>query len=153
MPDLTESYSSSNDPPEKSIPVCTLSNFPNAIPHTIQWARDRFAGLFFNPAEQVNTYLSSSDFIQQTIKSGSKQMEVFENLQSFLVTQKPVRFDECISWALFKFEEFFNNNIQQLLYNFPIDSTTSSGGLFWSGPKRAPNAIAFDVTDVFLVNL
>ena len=37
IPDLTESYSSSQDPPEKSIPICTLKNFPNQIEHTLQW--------------------------------------------------------------------------------------------------------------------
>ena len=36
IPNLTESYSSSQDPPEKSIPVCTLKNFPYEIEHTIQ---------------------------------------------------------------------------------------------------------------------
>jgi ubiquitin-activating enzyme E1 len=36
IPFLTESYSSSQDPPEKSIPSCTVKNFPNAIEHTIQ---------------------------------------------------------------------------------------------------------------------
>jgi ubiquitin-activating enzyme E1 len=36
LPYLTESYSSSQDPPEKAIPICTLKNFPNAIEHTIQ---------------------------------------------------------------------------------------------------------------------
>lgn len=36
VPFLTESYSSSQDPPEKSIPSCTVKNFPNAIEHTIQ---------------------------------------------------------------------------------------------------------------------
>jgi ubiquitin-activating enzyme E1 len=36
IPHVTESYSSSQDPPEKSIPFCTLKNFPNAIEHTIQ---------------------------------------------------------------------------------------------------------------------
>jgi len=36
IPHLTESYSSSQDPPEKAIPICTLKNFPNAIEHTIQ---------------------------------------------------------------------------------------------------------------------
>ena len=36
LPHLTESYSSSQDPPEKSIPICTLKNFPNAIEHTLQ---------------------------------------------------------------------------------------------------------------------
>ncbi|GFR86122.1 ubiquitin-like modifier-activating enzyme 1 [Elysia marginata] len=36
IPHVTESYSSSQDPPEKSIPVCTVKNFPNAIEHTLQ---------------------------------------------------------------------------------------------------------------------
>ncbi|OBS74968.1 hypothetical protein A6R68_14494, partial [Neotoma lepida] len=35
VPFLTESYSSIQDPPEKSIPICTLKNFPNAIEHTL----------------------------------------------------------------------------------------------------------------------
>lgn len=36
IPFLTESYSSSQDPPEKRIPICTLKNFPNAVEHTLQ---------------------------------------------------------------------------------------------------------------------
>ena len=58
MPHLTESYGSSQDPPEKSIPICTLKNFPNAIEHTLQWARDAFEGFFSTPAADVNSYLT-----------------------------------------------------------------------------------------------
>ena len=47
LPFTTESYSSTQDPPEKSIPICTLKNFPNAIEHTLQWARDMFEGTIF----------------------------------------------------------------------------------------------------------
>ncbi|KAJ1746074.1 E1 ubiquitin-activating protein, partial [Coemansia sp. RSA 1752] len=54
IPHLTESYSASQDPAEKQIPICTLKNFPHAIEHTIQWARDLFEGLFTQPAESVN---------------------------------------------------------------------------------------------------
>ena len=36
IPYLTESYASSQDPPEKEAPSCTIKNFPNAIQHTIQ---------------------------------------------------------------------------------------------------------------------
>lgn len=35
VPFLTESYSSSQDPPEKSFPMCTIKSFPNQIEHTI----------------------------------------------------------------------------------------------------------------------
>ena len=44
VPNVTESYGSSRDPPEKSIPICTLKNFPNAIEHTIQVRWDRRHG-------------------------------------------------------------------------------------------------------------
>ncbi len=36
VPHLTESYASSQDPPEKETPVCTVKNFPNQISHTIE---------------------------------------------------------------------------------------------------------------------
>jgi ubiquitin-activating enzyme E1 len=36
IPFLTESYSSSQDPSEKSVPICTLKNFPSVIEHTLQ---------------------------------------------------------------------------------------------------------------------
>lgn len=35
LPHITESYSSSQDPPERSHPSCTIKNFPNLIEHTI----------------------------------------------------------------------------------------------------------------------
>lgn len=41
------------------------------------------------------------------------------------------------------FEEQYNNQIQQLLYNFPPDQVTSSGAPFWSGPKRCPHPLKF----------
>ncbi|OZJ02072.1 Ubiquitin-activating enzyme E1 1 [Bifiguratus adelaidae] len=144
IPFLTESYSSSQDPPEKSIPICTLKNFPNAIEHTIQWARDLFEGLFVQPAENVNMYLTKPDFVETTLKQTGNQKEALESIRNFLVTERVMSFEECVRWARFKFEEHFNNNIQQLLFNFPADATTSTGTAFWSGPKRAPAPIVFD---------
>ena len=47
-------------------------------------------------------------------------------------------------WARLMFEKEYNYAILQLLYNFPKDSTTSSGVPFWSGPKRAPTPLMFD---------
>ena len=76
IPFLTESYSSSQDPPEKSIPICTLKNFPNAIEHTLQWARDEFEGLFKQPAENVNQYLTDSKFVERTLRlAGTQPLE------------------------------------------------------------------------------
>jgi ubiquitin-activating enzyme E1 len=153
VPHLTESYSSSNDPPEKSIPICTLKNFPNAIEHTIQWARDLFEGMFTQPAENVNLYLSTNNYVDSLLKQGGNHKDTLESILNFLVTEKPLTFEECIVWARLKFEELYSSSIQQLLYNFPKDSLTSSGVPFWSPPKRAPDALVFDMENVLPFNV
>ncbi|XP_045852887.1 ubiquitin-like modifier-activating enzyme 1, partial [Meles meles] len=90
IPFLTESYSSSQDPPEKSIPICTLKNFPNAIEHTLQWARDEFEGLFKHAAENVNQYLTDSKFVERTLRlAGTQPLEMLEAVQRSLVLQRP----------------------------------------------------------------
>uniref|UniRef100_A0A9R1SD38 E1 ubiquitin-activating enzyme n=2 Tax=Cyprinus carpio TaxID=7962 RepID=A0A9R1SD38_CYPCA len=121
IPFLTESYSSSQDPPEKSIPICTLKNFPNAIEHTLQWARDEFEGLFKQPVENALQYLT-------------------------LVTDYPRSWEDCVAWARNHFQCQYNNNIRQLLHNFPPDQV-SSGAPFWSGPKRCPHPLEFSTNN------
>ena len=144
LPNLTESYSSSQDPPEQSFPMCTLRSFPNNINHTIAWAKEKFHSYFVGPAEVVNLYLTQPKYIESTLKQSGNEILTLENLRDFLVTEKPINFDDCIVWARQQFEKEYNNNIQQLLYNFPKDATTSSGAPFWSGPKRAPTPLRFD---------
>lgn len=39
VPQLTENYGASRDPPEKSAPMCTLHSFPHNIDHCLTWAR------------------------------------------------------------------------------------------------------------------
>ncbi|KAI9143154.1 hypothetical protein BKA69DRAFT_1026824 [Paraphysoderma sedebokerense] len=152
IPHVTESYSSSQDPPEKSIPICTLKNFPNQIEHTIQWSRDLFEGLFRQPAENVNLYLSQSNYIETLMKQSGNQKDTLETIKSYLVTGRAYTFEQCIEWARLKFEDLFANNIKQLLYNFPKDSVTSSGAPFWSGPKRAPDPLVFNPDDELHMN-
>jgi len=148
VPSLTESYGSSRDPPEKSIPICTLHHFPNLIEHTIQWGRDIFEGMFHNQAETVNSYLTNSAFFAGLDKQSSgTKIETLNIVKSCLVEDRPKTFEDCISWARLRYEEYFNNNIQQLLYNFPLDMVTSNGAKFWSGPKRAPSPLQFDIND------
>lgn len=145
VPDLTESYASSQDPPEKSIPVCTLKNFPNQIEHTIQWAREQFDELFEKPVASVNQYLSQSDYLASLASSDeSSYKQQVEQIQSYLVDERPQSFDACIVWARRKFEENYVNTIKQLLFNLPADAKTTTGQPFWSGPKRAPTPLTFD---------
>ncbi|KAG9238513.1 putative ubiquitin-activating enzyme E1 1 [Amylocarpus encephaloides] len=149
IPHLTESYSSSQDPPEQSFPMCTLRSFPNKIEHTIAWARELFESYFVKPAETVNLYLSQPNYLETTLKQGGNEKATLEMILDFLVEDKPLSVEDCIKWARLQFERQFNNTIQQLLHNFPKDSTSSSGAPFWSGPKRAPDALKFDPKNEF----
>ncbi|XP_050314109.1 ubiquitin-like modifier-activating enzyme 1 [Anthonomus grandis grandis] len=148
VPFLTESYSSSQDPPEKSIPICTLKNFPNAIEHTLQWARDTFEGLFKHSAEKASQYLKDPEFMEQTLKlPGVQPLETLESLKAALVDGRPKNFEDCVAWARNYWQEQYSNQISQLLFNFPPDQLTSTGQLFWSGPKRCPQPLTFDINN------
>eukprot|EP00128_Syssomonas_multiformis_P002420 Colp12_sorted_trinity150504_noHs@8955 len=147
IPFLTESYSSSQDPPEKSIPICTLKNFPNQIAHTLQWARDMFEGMYKQGAENVNQYLSNPQFVDMIKKQSAQAIEIFEGVRDSLTVHRPISFEECITWARLRFEDLFRNQILQLLHVFPPDQVTSTGQPFWSGPKRCPTPLEFDPND------
>ncbi|KAI1083636.1 hypothetical protein F5B20DRAFT_527841 [Whalleya microplaca] len=145
LPNLTESYSSSQDPPEVSFPMCTLRSFPNKIEHTIAWARELFETSFVKAPETANLYLTQPNYLETTLKQGGNEKPTLETIRDYLVTDKPLSFEDCIIWARTLFEKQYNNAIHQLLYNFPKDSVSSSGTPFWSGPKRAPDPLKFDI--------
>ena len=145
LPHITESYSSSQDPPEKSFPSCTIKNFPNQIEHTIAWGRERFEEYFEKPAEVVNSYLSQPNFVESAKASGETAQLL--KIRSYLVDNRPLGFDECIAWARQQFELEYNNEIRQLLHSLPKDLITKEGTPFWSGPKRAPEPLRFDVNE------
>jgi ubiquitin-activating enzyme E1 len=107
-----------------------------------------FDHLFVRPPQLVNSFLSEPNFLESSLKYSGQQAEQAEQILSSLVTEKPLTFDECIAWARLLFEDKYNNSIQQLLFSLPKDATTTTGQPFWSGPKRAPNALTFDSSDV-----
>lgn len=149
IPHLTESYSSSQDPPEKSIPMCTLKNFPYQIEHTLQWARDTFEGLFAQQSSALSAYLKDSeDYLTKVTAMGNQASEIIEPLKKNLTVDCPKNFDECIAWARNLWQELYSNSIRQLLFNFPADHKTTTGAPFWSGTKRCPKPLEFDVNNV-----
>ena len=132
VPHKTENYGASRDPPEKSIPICTLKNFPNAIEHTLQWARDWFEGEFFHAPSDVNRYLEEPTFMAELNEQQNTKMETLERLKNSLVDDRPTSFEDCISWARTKFEVLFSNQPKQLLYNFPLDQVCLATSLIYS---------------------
>ncbi|XP_030632381.1 ubiquitin-like modifier-activating enzyme 1 [Chanos chanos] len=145
VPHLTESYGQPRSGAGKSIPLCTLKNFPHHIEHTLQWARDQFEGLFKHSAENVNQYLRDKEFVERVKARGEAEaVEVLEGVQASMGEQRPQSWEDCVGWARRQWETLYNNEIRQLLCCFPPDQLTSSGLPFWMGTKRCPHPLTFD---------
>ncbi|KAL0978741.1 hypothetical protein UPYG_G00174550 [Umbra pygmaea] len=149
VPHLTESYGPAKTGSGNAIPLCTLKNFPHRIEHTLQWARDRFEGLFKQAAEYVNQYLSDgAGFLERTLGRGDAEaLEVLECVLGGVGEERPQGWDDCVGWARRQWETIYNNDIAQLLHCFPPEQLTSSGLPFWSGAKRCPHPQTFDPTN------
>jgi len=126
--------------------MCTVKHFPNAIEHTIEWSRALFDQFFVTPVKAVNSYLEEPNYLETTVKQSGQEKEQIRQISSYL-NNKPLGFDQCIIWARLQFEKEYTNEIKQLLTSLPKDSLTSTGQPFWSGPKRAPDPLVFDINE------
>lgn len=144
IPFITETYSNSTDPvQEKSFPVCTIKNFPNEITHTIHWAMDQFE--FFNRGvNNLSTWLLNKDIIFPNTTEG---LQMNNDIYLFTNKYNIKKWKDCVTWAMDMFYENYNHNIIQLLHNFPKDTLTSEGTLFWSNGKRCPTVLDFNIND------
>ena len=142
LPHLTESYGSSQDPPEKSIPICTIKNFPYIIDHTIQHARDMFEGLFNQAPLNVNKYFENPTMLQ---KLSSTEFSSVTNDLLLCLKNIPANIDDCIKFGFKQWHELYRNQTLDLLDKFPADYKTEHGALFWSGTKKCPHALLFNV--------
>ncbi|GET88716.1 ubiquitin-activating enzyme E1, putative [Leishmania tarentolae] len=144
IPFVTESYSSSYDPPEKGIPLCTLKNFPNAIEHTIQWARDLFHLLFVSVPADVNHYLNDPVAFANGLRDDPAAADtVVQNVNDAL-SRWPQNEQDCVRLARLLYQQHFNDGFRQLLHNLPLDKRNEDGQLFWSGAKKPPTPQEFD---------
>ncbi|RZB69845.1 Ubiquitin-activating enzyme E1 2 isoform A [Glycine soja] len=150
IPHLTENYGASRDPPEKQAPMCTVHSFPHNIDHCLTWARSEFEGLLEKTPAEVNAYLSNpNEYTNAMRNAGDAQArDNLERVLECLDKEKCETFEDCITWARLKFEDYFANRVKQLIYTFPEDAATSTGAPFWSAPKRFPHPLQFSSSDL-----
>jgi len=102
--------------------------FPNAIEHTLQWARDMFEGVFRQSAESAAHYLIDPMFMDRTLKlAGSQPLDTLELVKKALVDERPADFRACVKWARLHWQEQFHDKIVQLLHDLPPKKLTSTG--------------------------
>lgn len=149
IPHLTENYGASRDPPEKQAPMCTVHSFPHNIDHCLTWARSEFEGLLEKTPAEVNAFLSNpGEYTSAMKKAGDAQArDTLERVLECLERERCKTFEDCVTWARLKFEDYFANRVKQLTYTFPEDAATSTGAPFWSAPKRFPRPLQFSPSD------
>ncbi|KAF2288478.1 hypothetical protein GH714_007827 [Hevea brasiliensis] len=150
IPHLTENYGASRDPPERQAPMCTVHSFPHNIDHCLTWARSEFEGLLEKTPTEVNAYLRNPNEYTSAMKSAgdAQAKDNLERVLECLDKERCVEFQDCITWARLKFEDYFVNRVKQLTFTFPEDATTSNGTPFWSAPKRFPCPLQFSTDDL-----
>lgn len=152
IPHKTQCYSDSQDPEEKSIPMCTLRNYPYLLDHTIEWSRDYFQGLCCDgSADFAQLVRDPEGYITRCIKEAKGQTGTllikFRNLSKFLIGYPEINTQSLVNIGRQLFQDIFHDQIVQLLYCFPRDAVREDGNLFWSAPKRCPTEIPFDADD------
>lgn len=111
---------------EESIPMCTLRNFPHAIEHCIEWARDVFAGSFANAAQDAAAFVADpSAWLAAVGEEGnlSARRGKLEGVATVLKAARGADFALCVRMARESFNSHFYLQIRQLLHNFPLDYT------------------------------
>ena len=139
IPYKTESYSSQNDPEEETnIPVCTLKMFPEDPSHCIEWARDKFEKIFVQKPKNLQKFVNELN----TDPGGQDSKMAADALK--WIRKMPRNYNDCIKYAIKKFKKYFENDVKQLLYVYPIDAKDKNGQPFWTLPKRPPHEVSFD---------
>jgi ubiquitin-activating enzyme E1 len=151
IPHLTKSYGMTADPPEQSIPVCTLKNFPYLPEHTIPWARDVFEGFFTKAPNNYNKLFTTENFDDW----GTTELIELHTDVKMIIENAPKVYKDCVLFAHKQWHEYFSDTIANLVHKFPADFKNDDGTPFWSGTKKCPVPIVFDpenMTHVGFVN-
>ena len=145
IPFITETYSASTDPEqEKSYPVCTIKSFPNEIYHTIHWALDKFE-IFNKIPITINKWIDNSNYLLELNEYDKKN--ALEDI-NFITIKYPVFIDKnnAIKFSIDTFNEDYYYNIIKLLDTYKPDHEIDNK-LFWSGTKKCPSPIKFDINN------
>lgn len=124
LPDQTETYSDSVDPPEKEIPVCTIKTFPYLIDHCIEWALEIFSAAIPSQRDQDDMEI---EFLFSGLDICAGHPDEIEK--------------HLMVWSEMFLQRVARTSIDTLLRLHPVDALEKDGTLFWSGTRRVPRLI------------
>jgi hypothetical protein len=135
--------------PEKVDMECTIRNYPNQSRHLFVWTKRLFEHQFITIPKNINKYRANPDFIDELSQTERNQvkMDILEYVNNPLKT-----FEDCLEYSINLFHKKFVFDIKQLLTSLPKDHLNSDGSNFWSGGKKCPSILDYDLTNDTIVN-
>ncbi|EAX98592.1 ubiquitin-activating enzyme E1 family protein [Trichomonas vaginalis G3] len=141
VPGVTQSYNDKNDPEDEGIPECTLHRFPSDINHCAEWSRELFLTTFDQMPTMINKFISDpNSFINENKKDSANINQVLK-----ILSKPPVNFPDCLKISMRRFYKYFVWRIEDILEALPPDHKDEEGHKFWTGSKRCPHPIEFDI--------
>ncbi|KAI5191849.1 ubiquitin-activating enzyme E1 [Nematocida minor] len=135
IPGVTEHYGNTNDPQERSIPLCTIRNFPYLPVHCVEWALADFKSLFFERIIEAKKYIAEAATAE------------LSDAIATLIHGRPKTATEAMKYAVDLFKERFTAGPKRLCESFPKDHITEEGTLFWIPPKKMPTPVELSFDD------
>ena len=131
--------------------MCTLRNFPNLIEHCIEWGRDQFNTLFCSRVQDAVEFLKKGpDAFVAELRTNTTSAGVrtqLSDINTYINLKTSADSAAIVKEARDIFNSNYDHSIRDLKALFPDNHTDSSGQPFWSGPKRSPQVVTFDVSD------
>ena len=127
--------------------------FPTSIEQCIEWGRELFEQIFNTDMKQLNLLLSSNENnIKQIFDSflekkeyGEDTLKQIDNFKTILNFADSKKFEDIVDYSINKFQELFDFSINEIYQKYPSDLLNDDGTKFWSGAKRQPQNINFDL--------
>ena len=117
---------------QKIVPSCTLKMFPSSINHCVTWAYNHFEKYFNENIKNIKTlYNNANEYFIRVSK--------IEDLN--------IRYKK-IKKAFYFLKISCSKNFELILKLYPLNKINKeTGEKFWSGNKRIPHPLSFDIND------
>ena len=149
IPRKTKSYNETNitEAKRQTIPMCTLRQFPSTIEHCIEWSKNKFNEYFFDDIKNILKFIINPKEYLNQIKDDENKLNILKKFKTILEIKSEMNIEKTIKLAKKEFLTLFNYEIKNIIDIFPKDYKTKDNIYFWSGAKKFPSALDFNIQD------
>lgn len=132
---------------KRNIPMCTLRQFPSTIEHCIEWSKGKFNTFFYDDIKALQKLIKNPHDYLQKIENEENKFLILKKMKILLEIKLEKNIKKCKELSKYTFLKLFNYDIQNIINMFPKDYKNKDNTYFWSGAKKFPNVINFDIND------